>query len=378
MIGSVIGDLAAWTWEHDRECFYKRLVSPDAKLSGYGHLALSMWRTINEGGLIHKNRLYVEIGNALSHADFNCVNLPLEWRRWGLSEYESPIPFDLKIALIFAAIIDCGFLTEQGQSQLDWNYFFHGGKQEYYAGKIMTILRRLNEGATKDDAIKGIVSYAINYYSSCVPHQWRDVLEYTTFAWRCFYYSWDFTSALHNAAKCPANRRFAMFLTGAFAEAMYGCSYNMIKQKFVNENEIVSEWIEIPREILHSYGDKIAEIKKIEYDKRYFFKKNDAMTNVEHHNWVSVDNPYSDNFVDDILKSKIMRAYHTGWEQRYGVYLDNGWFYVYRSHCLLLRFKIEDKHITQLQISDDPHAHIEDLWEVLYVLERDNTTLNRI
>lgn len=36
MIGAVIGDLAAWTWEHDRKCFYERLVSPEANLSGYG------------------------------------------------------------------------------------------------------------------------------------------------------------------------------------------------------------------------------------------------------------------------------------------------------------------------------------------------------
>ncbi len=65
-----------------------------------------------------------------------------------------------------------------------------------------------------------------------------------------------------------------------------------------------------------------------------------------------------------------MRAYHTGWAQRYAVYLDNGWFYVYRSHCVLLRFQIQNHHISNFQISDDPHANVEDLWEVLQVFEK--------
>lgn len=42
MVGAVIGDLAAWTWEHDREWFYKQLVSPRAKMTGYGLLPIVM------------------------------------------------------------------------------------------------------------------------------------------------------------------------------------------------------------------------------------------------------------------------------------------------------------------------------------------------
>lgn len=30
MIGAVIGDLAAWTWEQDRDCFNRKLVSDGA------------------------------------------------------------------------------------------------------------------------------------------------------------------------------------------------------------------------------------------------------------------------------------------------------------------------------------------------------------
>lgn len=370
MIGAIIGDLAAWTWEHDRKCFYERLVSPEAKLSGYGLLPIIMWPMITEGGLIHKHRFYMECEKAIAHARVTSVEIPEEWHKWGQSEYNSPIPFDLKIAFIISAIIDSGFLSEERQTQLDWASFFHGGKQEYYAKFIMRILRRLNAGKTKDEAIVDIPDPVINYYPAETVHHWRDLLEYTTFAWRCFYYSWDFTSALHNAAKCPANIHLAMVHTGAFAEAMYGCTYNMIKQKFMTRDASEYTRIEIPKVVMQSYGVCIDEVRQKEYADRYFFKKNDALTNVERHKWRYVDNPYSEVFIDDSLKSKIMRAYHTGWEQRYGVYLDNGWFYVYRSHCVLLRFQIQNHHISNFQISDDPHANVEDLWEVLQVFEK--------
>lgn len=162
MVGAVIGDLAAWTLEHDRECFYRKLVSEDARLSGYGMLPIVMWKAIHEGGLIHKNRLYVTIGKALMHAGPAGIDVPDSWRVWGISEYDRPIPFDLKIALISSAFIDSGFLSEERQRQLDWVSFFHGGKQENYASFIMAILRRLNEGATKDEAVKDIQSRYMN------------------------------------------------------------------------------------------------------------------------------------------------------------------------------------------------------------------------
>lgn len=40
MLGAVIGDLAAWTWENDHECFYPQLVSREAGLSEYANTLL--------------------------------------------------------------------------------------------------------------------------------------------------------------------------------------------------------------------------------------------------------------------------------------------------------------------------------------------------
>ena len=40
MLGAIIGDLAAWTWENDYKNFYTKLVSQEAKLSDYAHTLL--------------------------------------------------------------------------------------------------------------------------------------------------------------------------------------------------------------------------------------------------------------------------------------------------------------------------------------------------
>ena len=45
MLGAIAGDLAAWTYENDRECFYASLTSKDAVLSNLGKTALdhALW-----------------------------------------------------------------------------------------------------------------------------------------------------------------------------------------------------------------------------------------------------------------------------------------------------------------------------------------------
>lgn len=62
----------------------------------------------------------MECGKGLAHAQVGSVEIQEEWHKWGQSEYDRPIPFDLKIALIISAIIDSGFLSEERQSHLDW------------------------------------------------------------------------------------------------------------------------------------------------------------------------------------------------------------------------------------------------------------------
>ncbi len=52
MLGAIVGDLAAWTYENDKECFYSSLTSSDAKFSSLGEVAFAtaMWAIIYRDG----------------------------------------------------------------------------------------------------------------------------------------------------------------------------------------------------------------------------------------------------------------------------------------------------------------------------------------
>lgn len=122
--------------------------------------------------------------------------------------------------------------------------------------------------------------------------------------------AWDFTSSIHNAARWPdVDRHLLCSLTGALAEAMYGCEYRLLKEKYGSNwyNSIVYP---------DAINEGILRIKDYQYENRNFFPKNSALTNV--------------------------------WEYRYGIYLDDGWVYVYRSAVLLARFRyvLEDRFYT--------------------------------
>lgn len=230
--GALIGDLAAWTYEHDQECFNERLVSPDAKLSAIGLCIKTELPFFCDGGNYYKHRFYTKLSYAFNHPDSEKCENHLNLETWNY-DYYGPligIPFKMKQAMITAAFILSGNETEERQKHLDWVSFFHGGKQEHYAQALMPIIRRLKEGQSKDEIEKGY-PVTLNYYKSGSEHHWRDYLEYITFAWRCFYFSHSFNEAIINAAKCPRDRHLTMALAGAFAEAYYG--HDSISPEFI-------------------------------------------------------------------------------------------------------------------------------------------------
>lgn len=66
-----------------------------------------------------------------------------------------------------------------------------------------------------------------------------------------------------------------------------------------------------------------------------------------------------------------MKSHYTDWDHRYGIYLDDGWFYVYRSHVLLNHFQMSsDKgkyyFITRTQKSEAMQAGEDSLLEGFY------------
>ena len=97
----------------------------------------------------------------------------------------------------------------------------------------------------------------------------------------------------------------------------------------------------------------------ISFSNRNFYPKNCALTNVELHKWIVYPNKFENCRFEEREKEQILKAGRTGWDNRYGIYLDDGWLYCYRSYSLLLRFKLKPDereyyyHIDDFQTSGE-------------------------
>ena len=223
---------------------------------------------------------------------------------------------------------------------------FHGNKEEHYFSQLAEVIYRLRQGATKHEAIQGV--HYLKDWSLLDP---ESPLGYACHAWECFKKSWDFTSALHNAMRCPyGDKHLLAALTGAIAEAMYSCEYGFIKRKYSFNNDIRFE-VSIPEELGRSYRDEFALISSHKDLDRVFFPKNRALTNVERWLWFDLPNIFVDRLLRPEEYQRICLSHDTGWEARYGIYLDDGWYYVYRSEILLNRFLIEHSTENTYRIS---------------------------
>lgn len=358
MTGAIIADLAAWTWENEREVFDKKLISDNAVLSEYGLTMLLCGDYILNEKPMEWRGIEADIIPHFRNADERCVQHRDVWARW-LASGDRVIPFEVKQTLVTAGIIASEWAENPQETAQQWETPLHCGKQEYYATYLSEVLSRLRRGATKDEAGKEIPCI-LDYYKSGSGHKWEDYLTYLTFAWRCFYYSYDYTSAVRNAMKCDGDRHLAAVLTGALADAMYGSALGFSKKK---DNEEFCYNLRPRDSLAEAYGDIFCRIQDYEWEDRTFFPKNNAMTNVELHQWQNVENPFADKAVSEESRRRILKGLYTGWDNRYGFYLDNGWVYVYRSYCLICRFRLTKQgddswRITHLQTSGEMDGDI--------------------
>lgn len=159
-------------------------------------------------------------------------------------------------------------------------------------------------------------------------------------AWDCFYNSYDFGSAVYNAVRYHNSfTRQIASLVGLIAEAMYGCEYYFVKEKFAHNAQTRLE-IDIPEAIEKAYPEELKALRKDYRENRVFFRKNDALTNVERHSFIPCTSHYEGLTLMSDSFRKVLFAFHTDWENRFGFYLDNGWIYCYRSGFCLGRFRI--------------------------------------
>ncbi len=335
MIGTLIGDLAAWTYEHDKNMFYKQLIPVDGEgteLSVYGKALL----------------------NAASHNLLTCPWISVE-----------PIgsPQD-RIQHVGQWLMWQIVSAWTDKEQMNAMPKFHTYKEEWYAKKFITrLVRLLRKGYTKSEAYHSVpffkdLSKSWKWKIGDTDNKTIGLLAYIFRGWDSFYRAFDYTSTIHNAVRWPGDSHLTAAIAGTFADAMYGCEMSFIKKKYAGDNEPYHFLnVDLIGERNGYHHGLIHEMASCSCSCRTFYPKNNALTNVERHHWKPVLNVYRNVHFTEEEHGKVLLSARTGWENRYGMYLDDGWIYVYRSHCLLGRFQMENDasswYIKDLQLSGE-------------------------
>lgn len=306
MVGAFIGDLAAWTYINDHKATYSQLVSDVAKKSVYADVMLFSVNTLLDNPKISRN-------------DF----IRKQWATFGKVNAKKSAVYDILHSIVIGWLYDYDEI-----SQTINKFCLYEDKETRYASYFIShIICKLRTGSTKNEATQE--DFCGTFLSFIKNDFWINssgILGYLVRSWISFYDAFDFGSAIFNAVDQPGDIHLNFILTGALGDAMYGCNNHYVKKKYGKVRRLKR---------LPFLNDDIYEVNN---SNRVFFPKNNAMTNVERHQWFEEECPFADKIIDNELRRKILLAFYTGWDDRYGFYLDDGWVYVYRSHILLARF----------------------------------------
>lgn len=306
MLGAIIGDVAAGTYEKDKNLFYSHLISEDVKPSSLGDYIETMGKQL--------------ISNPqISSREFECI--------LNMSCIENPETMNLLRAIVIAWMYDSLEETYNKVQQLCLNLNKEDMDASHFLVKLIFALRT---GSPKKREAQ--VEHVDTFRSFTKDKNWKcdsGILGTLVRAWMAFYDSFDFGSAMHNAMKLPGNRHLNAILVGALADAMYGCGIYLKKKKY-GDSCVINHAKFVDAKIVEFYSTK-----------RTFYPKNNACTNVERHVWTNVQTPYDNRKVSTELRRRILKAFSPDWDYRYGFYLDDGWVYIYRSFCLLFRFRLD-------------------------------------
>ncbi len=324
MIGAIIGDLAAWTWENDHEAFYPKLISEKAMLSDYSKMLLA--------------------GSSML-----MTNLDMDYQEYkAYFENQPHSEWSMKYTVLRAIVIGWLAARIKDVPVLCQKFALNIDKEDWYASHFTALLISvLRFGATKKEALR--VNH-VGEFEHFLNSNWEkgddnSPLGYLVRVWKAFTISFDFGSAIHNAIKLPGDRHFNCILMGALADAMYGHERYIIKKQFGDGRYLkLDKWVDIETESYYSL-------------RRIFYPKNRADTNVERHHYRKVVNPFAFIKISKSDHDSILRAYEPNMMNPYGFYLEDGWIYLYRDSVILGRFEttqINDGwRISTLQATDD-------------------------
>lgn len=292
MIGTILGDLAACRYENG-----------EAELSPLGKVAMSTALQVIE----YSNAFIVpSVNKYCSHQD-------------SLIHREN--------AVKVCQVAWSAGMVSFGGSPTDT--MFYDDKAGMYFYWIMgSVLDALIHGCSKREALNtdggkylaGVASSGLNKSHA------EDLLGYAANAWTCFSNAWDFKSAIDNALKWNCkDRHLLCCLTGALADAMYGCESVL--------DEMVPE----------KYRPDLARIFSYQFEHRHFFPKASAAVAVKKNHFAPAETKVDGMFVSTRLKDLFLRSREKSSGDKYGFFLDNGWVYSYMAGGNVIgRFRFEE------------------------------------
>lgn len=322
MIGAIIGDIAASTWEKDKETFFQHLINPD-------FTSEELQQLMGVSVFCHK---YGALDNVCYVDSFR------------ENKNNAGLIDAIACGWMASSIDECNEAIDRLSTKKEVRYARHILSQLIFA---------LRHGDTKRRAINVHHKVEFNYILDYHGIDDLGPIGYLVRAWKCFESSFDFGSALHAAVKLPGDVHLNCILVGALADAMYGHRLYIRKRKYVSADNEIIQVIDV------RLNDKLKEFEQSSWKNRTFYPKNDAFTNVERHFWKVVpDHPISKIHFSKEARRRMLKSFDTGWENRFGLYWDDGWFYIYRSHFVLGRFRLAlntdgTYSITQLQRSEE-------------------------
>ena len=150
MLGAIIGNMAAWTYRHDKDVFEPQLVSPEAKLSEVGLAVLAMdkiMRVLKPD--VEWKKIVSTFRDVFPPQSNEVVTVALIWTEF--LKGTSYIPNRVKRVALLSTDIVPGWQDDPREAAFEWGRRFHGTKEEHYTEQIAKIISRLGRRLRRGD-----------------------------------------------------------------------------------------------------------------------------------------------------------------------------------------------------------------------------------
>jgi len=160
----------------------------------------------------------------------------------------------------------------------------------------------------------------------------------------------DFESAIRLAVSLGGDSDTLACITGGIAEAFYGMNYSLPESTNASYNDIDFRklaLVNLPQDlssVVNQFNERFVKKNK------QFWGKNESTTVWGKTDWI--ESVTDDKVLDEPSYKSFLKGYAPDWEMRFGVYYEDGWNYIYRSHYLLKKLRFNKQSDGQYHLAE--------------------------